>query len=783
VSSRAIFKDPRAWYCAALVALGLAGFTGSSGWFGVQRDLLHEQAIRGEQREILFHSRPIRSDEWAVDLPLGRAQQVATPRFPLVNFNLGLGELQRNPYDVPVLDWGIAFRSWVWPLLVPYRWSLGVRWFMRQAIVAAGLFAWFAVVTRRRDRMGVSPDRATAIVAGLAALAVFHSSLFSWLTGHAVPEMIGGAGIVAWACDRAARAGSAAVRAGWLVAIAYGSACAFAPFYAPLWAPVLWILCGTAFDSHRPGRSLARTALATAPVVLAIAVGVAVVVAYYAPYVALVKDTVYPGRRLTVGGLMPWRRIVEMAWPSLHAAAPLHGYELYFGAPGGNVSESSSIEVPPLFLLAAISLLSRRVRGAIRRALAARPGLCAAWAVLASWAWLPVPGPLGWPALLRWSQPERTFIAVGVGTALLVAAVLSELAASPPEVVTRRRRVLDVAVAAVLVAGLAAWALAALPGAKRTFWFPILLQIALYLAAAAVIRTRVAALALAGAWVLPLVVADARVNPLLRSRDLFLEGAGHAVVHEAVRERPGRVVDFDTHPGAILGAHGWPVLGGVHTAPQPSLWRFLQPETGLGEDVWNRYAHVHFVIPPEPSKLIGGDVFQAAVSPCSPRLAALGVNHLLVSPEAALPPDCSAAFERRPAGSLALWSRRAPVGQVGVARGARPASALEFDWAAMAQPGARLEPGRDRLRFTAAGEESVHYAFAVNLAAVEQIACDGASATVVDTHVVVTPAGYGPVLCELRWLGSIGGLARLAGRAAAPLVVNTRALATTQQTP
>jgi hypothetical protein len=191
---------------------------------------------------------------------------------------------------------------------------------------------------------------------------------------------------------------------------------------------------------------------------------------------------------------------------------------------------------------------------------------------------------------------------------------------------------------------------------------------------------------------------------------------------------------------------------------------------------------VHFVIPPEPSKLLGGDVFQAAVSPCSPRLAALGVNHLLTSPEAVLPAGCSAAFEGRRAGSLALWSRREPVGQVGVARGARPASALEFDWSAIAQPGARLEAFRDRLRFDAPGGAGVHYAFAVNVAVVHEVTCDGAAAALVDTHVVVSPAGDGPVACDVRWIGTAAGLARLAGHSATP-VVNAGAIAATQRTP
>jgi hypothetical protein len=91
------------------LALGLAGLSGSSGWFGSEHDRLLGPE-RSRRVEVFARSRGIRSDEWAVEQPMARAQQLADPAFPSVNLGLGLGQLMRNPYALPVLDWGAAFR-------------------------------------------------------------------------------------------------------------------------------------------------------------------------------------------------------------------------------------------------------------------------------------------------------------------------------------------------------------------------------------------------------------------------------------------------------------------------------------------------------------------------------------------------------------------------------------------------------------------------------------------------------------------------------------------------
>ena len=591
---------------------------------------------------------------------------------------------------------------------------------------------------------------------------LFSSALVWWL-GHPTPEILGLSGIVVWAVDRRARATSPLARAGWTVAVAWVAAAAFFSFYAPMWAPVLWLLAGCAFDSHRDagaGAGLRRSLRGAVVSIGVIAVGVATSILYYAPYLVLVLDTIYPGRRVSAPGEQPLSRLVELAWPSLHAFAPLYLPEQYVGNATSNVCEASAVEVLPLFLLPLLAVTSARVRSCAVTALRARPGLTLAWGVLAAWIFLPLPRVLGWLTLLRWTPGARAWIPFGVATALLVASILAELASSPADPGSRLEW-RSAAGAAAVLALLLFVARTQLPGGSRPSWAPMGAAAVLLVIGSSLVRTRWAGLGLAVAWAVPVVAVNVQVNPLLSTRDLFVEGPGHAAVSRALERAPGRILDFGTHGGATLAGYGWPVLATVDTTPEPSLWRFLAPAASeLTPMVWNRFAHVRFVLPPLPTTTPTADSIQVQLDPCSPALAAIGVNHILTDRE--LPAACAADYDRTPAGDELLWSRRVPVRMIGLARGVRPASALGFDW--RGDVPARLTARRDRLVLEGAGDPSHHYAFALNLAVIDEITCERASAVTMDTHVVVNPAGGGPARCEIRFLGTAGALRRLLSR-------------------
>ena len=761
------------WTALAIFSCGLLGLTGSS-WIELIRGGRLITGLPRWQHEFFASSRGIRSDEWAVQTPQARAQQLATPPFALVNPDQGLGALQRNAYGMPILDWGLPFRPLTWPYLIPSRWSHGVQWFLREALLLLAL-GWLLAEFVSREGAAQEERHKRGQAAALAALAVFLSSAMTWWISTPMIEFVLFASFAGAAAASAARATSARERLLKFAATGYLATCAFCTFYPPVWAPMLWILCGLVFDAHwSRHRRLPQALGGAAPLVAILAAAAVVGILYHLPYLSLIIDTAYPGRRVAQAGGLPLLRLADLIWPSLTTSAPVRcAQPVYLGPEDSNVCEASSIEAIPLLLLLGTALFSGRVRRAFGAVLRAHPGTVAACAVLAAWLLVPLPGWFGTASLLRWSPAMRVWIPFSLACALLVAAVLAELRVDPREE-PRSRTVL--AAGALIIAASALLARAhvttgLLTGCvARAWWPPMILAAVLLLVSLAWLGTRRGALWLLAAWLAPIALANFSVNPMIHSSQLFLRGVGHAAIDRALAREPGRLVDVATHPGATLSAFGWPMLTGVQVSPDLALWRFLAPESpGLADVVYNRYAHYRMVLPPAPSRLVQGDVFEVSLSPCSPRLRTLWVNHFLVEPTAVLPRGCESDFTTSEAGDLRLWSRRAPVCRFGVAKGA-PASALDFDYSCGAQQeGARFEPGVLGFSIAVPPDPSRSWALALDPAVVDSIACTGATARTLDAHVVVRPDGGPVAICRGRYLDSWGALRRLlrGGRAGA----------------
>ncbi len=745
--------------------LGIAGFSGSSGLWAVRNDklLTRDERARGA-REVLGTSRDVRSDEWAVDQPLSRAQQLARPSFPLVNPGEGLGQLARVPGSVPTLDWGTPFRPWTWPLLLGTRWSLGVRWFLRDFALLLGLYGWMLSYARRSGTAGATAPPPDAAIAGFAAIAVFYSSGVSWWMAASM-EPFAFAGLAVAAIDARERASSPLRRIMALAAAAWCATCTFFWFYAPLWGPMLWLLCGSIIDvPWRATRDWRHTARRAAPAIVAVALAVVLGAAYYSPFLAVVAETVYPGRRIASAGGMPVTRLLDLAFPSLTINASIRGTAAYIGStPGMNVCEAAGIEATPLLFLLALTLVSRRIRVAVVRAIAAHPFTALAWSVLAAWLLVPLPGLFGDVTLLRWSPWGRAWLAFGLGSALLTTGILAELARDRDATPSWREAVSG---AALAVIGLVL-AYHVAPGPARPVsnavrhWTPIVGSVSLLVAGLATLHRRRGTWLIAASWAIPLVIANVAVNPLVRSRDLLREGTGHAVVHDALVRVPGRLLTYSKHPGAVLAGFGYPVLPTVQLAPDVDLWRWLEPEVpGLREEVFNRFAHASAVLPPAETRLVSPDFFWVALPPCSARLAALGVNHVLTKPDEALPSACRDDFSVQPAGELSLWTRRRPVNGIGVGRSENACDPLTFDWrATQGVPSVEWRRAGLTVRFPPGAKRPA--AIPLNLALIESVQCSGATAQASGAHLIVTPDGEGAGRCDAAYLGTAGALRRL----------------------
>src|SRR5581483_998498 len=316
--------------------------------------------------------------------------------------------------------------------------------------------------------------------------------------------------------------------------------------------------------------------------------------------------------------------LLEMVWPSLTTSAPVHcGPERELTLELSNACESSSIEVLPLLLLPALALVSARVRRAFAGLARNSPASLAAFAVLTAWLFLPLPGWFGRVTLLQWSPAARAWMAYGISAALLTARVLASLLSDPhPEPFRWRGWIGVAAIAACALLARQHIRLEPLEGCYARAWIPPIAFAALLLGAGALLcGTPRGATVLLAAWVGAVVLANHRVNPLVQSRKLFARAYGHRVVDAALARAPGRVMDYSTHFGSYLAAFGWPMLGGTLTSPDLALFRFLAPESpGLTEDVYNRYLHYNFELPPARTRMLSPDAIRIALSPCSRRL-------------------------------------------------------------------------------------------------------------------------------------------------------------------
>jgi hypothetical protein len=259
-------------------------------------------------------------------------------------------------------------------------------------------------------------------------------------------------------------------------------------------------------------------------------------------------------------------------------------------------------------------------------------------------------------------------------------------------------------------------------------------------------------------WLAAVVLANHRVNPLIHSSQLFAKGSGHEVVDRALQTKPGRILEYSTQLGAHLAAFGWPLLGGVQNSPNLALFRFLAPESpGLSEAIYNRYAHYHFELPPAQPRVVAGDDIRVAIHPCSPRLAALGVNHLLMGKGSKLEESCAREWDAQDAGDLRLWSRRSPVCAIGVATG-MPQSAVEFDFSCGTE--AHIHAGISAFSIEVPADPSRSWAVALNPAVVGDLECVGASGQFLDAHLVVRPHGEAKASCVAHYLDSLAALRR-----------------------
>ncbi len=599
---------------ATLVALRVHGFS-LAAW--------HEVIDGSAPSEVLLGKpRLIRSDDWKVHLPLLFAQTAQTPRFPVVNPSVGLGQSMLLPIDAPVANWVSLFRPTMWGFLLGSDVGLAWLWWSR----VLGLFGvWFAVL------VVVTRGRFAPAATGAALLVC--APFFQFWAFNGAPQVTSmGAAFLATVALARARERRSVVAAA--IALALAGAWFALAIYPPYQVTLGWLYVALVAGFLLDGRNSLplRHHVALRAIALALAgVCVVAVVAAFASEasdaIATMRNTAYPGRRMSSGAE---RNLAEL-W-NANLGAPLWAENW---GPLYNICEAASfwmLSPVPLALL-----LWRRMRGERIDALTAAVALYAL--ALSIYALVGIPAFLARVTALGFVPGKRAVIGIGLADAILL---VRFAACGAPARRDERTRVFAIAVACfVALAGCSFWLERELPDAR----LPVLLGFAFGNAVLAAfflqlprraLMALVALSAISTLWFNPLAVGGSaylRDNPLAQA------------ILEIDRAEGGQTtwVSFgrDDLPN-LFRAIGVRALNGVHPIPQLELWKRIDPG-GAFRNVYNRYAHIAFAAAPSGAprfQLHSQDYVIVQIRPNSDEFRALGVTHVLVLDDAA------AVFER-----------------------------------------------------------------------------------------------------------------------------------------
>lgn len=515
---------------------------------------------------LLGKSRGIRMDEWMVYTPY--VQIAVANDFGPTNAYSPYHETLRSFQALPLLDWGLAFK--------PYHWAFFV---LPPANAYSFFFMFMAMAFLCGWGLFLRQLRLPPLAAVLIALTLYFSPYVQvWWTSNAGAFALAPWVAVAWLRidTRVLRIlASAYALAVWLMAIAY----------PPFIVSSLLAMAVLVLAFRRDALTLPRLVDA----VLAGALALAVFLGYFHDAIEVIRNTVYPGQRESMGGGVSWISLLAHVFPNLMTRG-------FYPLPAFDSSNACEIAVfgslLPLFtaVLADWTQLGRWAR-ANRLSLAL---FAAGILPIAGWIFLPVPLIVGKLTGLSMVPPTRALLGFGLLLNIGCAIVLVHAGAR----LTRGRLLL---LAALLLAGsLAKFAFGAGSFARlhntADAW-PLLCVGVLALAAR---RPRLAAspamLVLAVATLGNLLI-NGLFNPVQSAQPIF--AMDRSAVLQSMQARGARQAAdgslvVEGRYGALLSGIGIPAVN--HTLYFPQLAYFRQRFPTMPEEtfnhIFNRYHHV-----------------------------------------------------------------------------------------------------------------------------------------------------------------------------------------------
>jgi hypothetical protein len=384
------------WYLAAVALCGLiyVSFAWTPSSYGFVLDMLEANGTGPAAGTSQF----VRSDEWGIETPYFQA--AVRNRFRRVNETSFYGEDLRNFYALPLADWSLVFKPQLWAFFVlPPAIAYSLYW----ALMMCGFLAGYQLLFRE---LGAD----SWLAATVAVMLFFSGFVQFWWTTYS-PLLAGLPWIllviprpmpawkkalwVAWACPALVLAH---VYPTLLMTLAWGSLFLLAAFggrdtverTADRLKPVtqerhrLKSVVRALAGFSAGGREQAKTAAAQPgrpqktmgcptivqnqilPVAAGVLAAAVVVYSYYAELIPIMRNTVYPGHRVSPAGETPALVALSQLFPFL--TIRLHDYQ---NLTGMNICEIGAVGTfLPLLTLCVTRYRALRECAAAKRALA-----------------------------------------------------------------------------------------------------------------------------------------------------------------------------------------------------------------------------------------------------------------------------------------------------------------------------------------------------------------------------------------------------------------------------
>ena len=560
----------------------------------------------------------IRIDEWGLITPAMLSQAKQHPSFPQVNPSWGTAE---SPLvmNIPIRHPGILFRPQYWGFfLLDLERAFAFYWNMKMFLLNAGVFLLLMLLTGNDFWVSL-----------LGTGWVFFSGYVQWWysTPAMLPEMIGCFALVVVAAQTLALSPRKGVIAAAALLLA-GSAINFALcFYPPFQVSLAYLAAALLIGTVGPRLTLDRLRVAArfraASAGLA-ALLIGLVLASYAwdarETIGLLRGTVYPGARTSLGGDVSLARIF----------GGFYGFfisESRFPRAWDNVCEASSfVLLFPLPLTYMVwRMVKRRWAQALEWSLLSYIGIVLIWMAV------------GWPRPLvaisgfGLVQGVRGALGLGLASIFWCCVFLSRKPEDEDSLTTRRKLVW--AGSFVLLSAL--FGLYFNRSLNRFLSDSQVLLVSVMVGAATFSLLARHRIAFAACVLVPNCLSFGLINPVAVGLGAITGTELHHRVERIVAEDPEArwIVYGDYLIADLIKAAGARVFNGTLFVPPIQELQVLDPQL-LGKQVYNRYAHVSLVAL-ESSKIAfrlsqAADQYAIGIDPKSAAWWRLGIRYVVL---------------------------------------------------------------------------------------------------------------------------------------------------------